>query len=104
MAFKIIWSSQARDDLRDIVRYIARNDQTAAESFACRLMAKADALGQFPLMGRVVSEADDRTIREIVVRPYRVIYRYLEEERAVAIVRLWHGARGEPEIQGRPND
>jgi plasmid stabilization system protein ParE len=30
MAFKIIWSQQARDDLRDIVTYIAENNRPAA--------------------------------------------------------------------------
>jgi plasmid stabilization system protein ParE len=33
MAFKLIWSRQARDDLRDIVAYIAENNRSAAEAF-----------------------------------------------------------------------
>jgi plasmid stabilization system protein ParE len=45
MAFKIIWSRQAHDDLRDIVSFIAANNRPVAESFGFRLMAKADELG-----------------------------------------------------------
>jgi plasmid stabilization system protein ParE len=56
MAFQIIWSAQARDDLQTIV-----------------------------------------------FRPYRSIYKVLAEKQAVAIARIWHGARGEPEIPGQLN-
>ena len=54
MAFKIIWSQQARDDLRDIVTFIAERNRPVAESFGFRLMAKVDLLAQFPQVGRVV--------------------------------------------------
>ena len=101
MAFKIIWSRQARDDLRDIVIFIAANNPRAAESFGVRLMAKADLLEQFPQIGRVVPEEQDENIREIILPPYRIVYRVLAEDRAVAIARVWHGARGEPEIPSR---
>ena len=98
MAFKIIWSRQARDDLLDIVTFIAANNSPAAESFGFRLMAKVDLLEQFPEIGRVVPEEQDENIREIILPPYRIIYRVLAEHHVVAIARVWHGARGEPEI------
>ena len=98
MAFKIIWSRQARDDLRDIVTFIAARNHPVAESFGFRLMAKVDLLEQHPHIGRVVPEGQDENVREIILPPYRVIYRVLAEHRVVAIARVWHGARGEPEI------
>lgn len=98
MAFKIIWSRQARDDLHDIVTFIAAKNRPVAESFGFRLMAKVDLLAQFPQIGRVVPEKQDENIREIILRPYRIIYRVLAENQVVAIARVWHGARGEPEI------
>jgi toxin ParE1/3/4 len=101
MAFKIVWSRHARDDLRDIVTFIAANNRPAAESFGFRLMAKADMLEQFPEIGRVVPEEQDENIREIILPPYRIIYRVLAEAQVVAIARVWHGARGEPEIPSR---
>jgi toxin ParE1/3/4 len=69
MAFKIIWSRQARDDLRDIVSFIAANNRPVAESFGFRLMAKVDVLEQFPKIGRIVPEEQDESIREIILPP-----------------------------------
>lgn len=60
-------------------------------------------LAQFPEIGRVVPEENDGTIREIIFRPYRIIYKVLAEKRIVAIARIWHGARGEPEIPSQLN-
>ncbi len=101
MAFKIIWSRHACDDLREIVTFIAANNPPLAKSFGLRLMAKVDLLENFPQIGRVVPEEQDENIREIILSPYRIIYRVLAENRGVVIARVWHGARGEPEIPGR---
>lgn len=98
MAHKIIWSLQARDDLREIVMFIAADNPTAAETLGFRLISKVDLLANFPELGRVVPEANDESIREIILRPYRIIYQVLPAQPAVAIVRIWHGARGELEI------
>jgi plasmid stabilization system protein ParE len=100
MAFKIIWSEQARDDLQAIVLFIAQDNRQAAESFGYQLMSKVDVLERFPDFGRVLPEENDRTIREIIFRPYRIIYKVIESEEVIGIARVWHGARGEPEIPG----
>lgn len=98
MAYQIVWSLQARDDLRDIVLFIAADNPSAAQAFGLRLINKADSLANFPELGRIVPEQDDRNIREIILRPYRVIYQVLPIGKVIAIVRIWHGARGEPDI------
>jgi toxin ParE1/3/4 len=64
-------------------------------------MSKVDMLASFPQIGRVVPEEHDENIREIILRPYRVIYQVLPAPEVVAIARIWHGARGEPEIPDR---
>ena len=101
MAFKIIWSQQACDDLHDIVTFIAKRNSLVAESFGFRLMAKVDVLAQFPQVGRMAPEEQDENIRELIFPPYRIIYRVMAEKHVVAIARVWHGARGEPEIPSR---
>lgn len=98
MACQIIWSEQARDDLQSIVLFIAQDNPSIAESFGFRLMSKVDVLAQFPQIGRVVPEENDATVRELILRPYRIIYKVLAEKEIIAIARIWHGARGEPEI------
>jgi plasmid stabilization system protein ParE len=100
MAFKIIWSEQARDDLQSIVLFIAQDNPPVAESFGYLLMSKVDVLAQFPQLGRVVPEENDETVREMIFRSYRIIYKVLLEKQMVAIARVWHGARGEPDIPG----
>ncbi len=66
-------------------------------------MSKVDVLAQFPQIGRVVPEENDETIREIILRPYRIIYKVLTEKQIIGIARVWHGARGDPEIPGELN-
>jgi toxin ParE1/3/4 len=98
MAFKIIWSEQARDDLQSIVLFIARDNAEIAESFGYLLMSKVDVLAKFPQLGRVVPEENDEAIREIIFRSYRIIYKIWPEKEIIAIARIWHGACGEPDL------
>jgi plasmid stabilization system protein ParE len=64
-------------------------------------MSKVDALEKFPHLGRVVPEEKDENIREIIFPPYRIIYQVLSKQSVIAISRIWHGARGQPEIPNR---
>jgi plasmid stabilization system protein ParE len=69
MACPIIWSPDARNDLRDIVRFIARDNPPRAESFAYQLMMRTDILQQHPEAGRPVPEYRHPQIREIPCLP-----------------------------------
>ena len=60
------------------------------------LIARTKRLAEFPEIGRAVPELGDFTIREIVVRSYRVVYRVREKERRGDVIRFWHAARGTP--------
>jgi len=92
MACKLIWSPAARHDLRDIVRFIARDNPERAESFGYELVRRTDILHDHPEAGRIVPEYRNARIREIIYRPYR-----LDIERGlVEIARVWHAARGNP--------
>jgi toxin ParE1/3/4 len=98
MAYRLIWSPVSRDDLRDIVRFIASDNPRRAESFAYELMAQTDMLQDHPEIGRIVPEHRNATIREIIFRPYRIVYRVNHAKKLVAIARLWHAARGTPNV------
>ena len=97
MAYKLIWSPVARDDLRDLVRFIAMDNPDRAATFGFHVIHRAEKVQDFPEMGRMVPERHDPCIREIIVRPYRVIYRVSHERQMIEFVRVWHAARGEPE-------
>jgi plasmid stabilization system protein ParE len=98
MGYQVALSPSARTDLRDVIRYISLDAPDRALRFGQFLVSRTKTLGQFPEIGRVVPEFDDKLIREIIVRSYRVIYRVDHAKRLVDVVRFWHAARGTPEI------
>jgi len=46
----------------------------------------------------MVPEFQNELIREIILSPYRVIYEINDETATLSVLRIWHGARGEPEV------
>ena len=64
MAYEVIWSSEATEDLESIVEYLARSSPRYASTVAEDLIEMADKLCHFPFAGRVVPELDDKMIRE----------------------------------------
>jgi addiction module RelE/StbE family toxin len=98
VALKVVWTSLARDDLREIVSYVAQDDRTAAIRVGEKILSSVEPLKTMPQIGRIVPERHDRTIREIIRGNYRIIYRVREEQNVVEIWRIWHGARGTPRL------
>lgn len=99
MGYQVALSPSARRDLRDIVRYISLDSSERAVTLGQFLVSNTKRLAEFPEMGRVVPEFGDPSLREIVVRSYRVIYRVDHSDRRVDVARFWHGARGTPEVK-----
>jgi toxin ParE1/3/4 len=98
MDYQVVLSPSARADLRDIARYISFDAPDRALQFGLFLISRTRLLAQSPELGRVVPEFEDPSIREIVVRSYRVVYRLDDSHRSVEVIRFWHAARGMPEI------
>ena len=87
---KVVWSEPAVADLSAIHDYIARDSPHYARRFVARLIAAVDLLESFTEMGRIVPEGDGRH-RELILRPYRIIYRVEGQE--VFVVTVVHGSR-----------
>lgn len=96
-AYRVSWDPDARADLQDIVRFVAEERPIAARRVADRLSASAASLHHHPQRGRRPPElaaladlADltgDPEIRELVVRPWRLIYMIAGRQvRIVAVV------------------
>lgn len=98
MARKVIWSDEAIADLATMVGYIASDNRTAAEKLGLEIFDRTRLLSDFPQAGRVVPEERDPAVREIIVEPYRVIYQISATSQTVDVLRVWHAARGRPEI------
>ena len=67
-------------------------------SFGYELIFETDRLQEFPELGRTVPEYRDASIREIIFRPYRIVYRVDHERGLCEIARVWHSARGLPQL------
>ena len=93
---RVEWSNFARDDLDDLVRYISRDSAFYAQRFCEKVVLATRRLKEFPESGRMIPEAEDITLREIIVQGYRVMYR-LETNR-VLILAVMHGSR---DVAGR---
>jgi toxin ParE1/3/4 len=69
------WTPQAADDLQAIYDFIARDSRHYAQFVVEDIFAATDRLQQFPLMGRIVPERGRDDVRELIKRPYRIVYR-----------------------------
>ena len=98
MAFHVIVTELANEDLRQAVLHVAQDNPAAAARLGHAILDHIRLLRDYPWMGRVVPERDDPNLREIIHKPYRVIYRVQAEQGIIEIWRIWHGARGEPEL------
>lgn len=96
MAYQIMWTDPAIQDLEDIVRYLSTRNPQAAETFASNLWDKVDLLATQPYMGEVFPSPDLAIRRQILVRPYRVFYRVVEAIHRIEILHVRHSARTEP--------
>ena len=91
MPIKIVWTRQAREDLREIRAFIAREAPVTAAIFVRRLRKSVERLREFPRSGRVVPELNRNDIREILKGNYRIIYRVAESR--IEILVIYHSAR-----------
>ena len=88
---RVIWASQAADDLDAICEFIARDSAGYARDFAARVLAAIELLQDFPEAGRSVPEFADPHLRELIHGSYRILYEMASD--AVHILGIHHGAR-----------
>lgn len=91
---EIVWTLRATADLESIVEYIFRDSEFYATAVARELIAAARTLTTFAERGRMVPEFEDPTVREIIVRRYRLIYRVKPQR--IEVLRIIHGAQQMP--------
>src|SRR5262245_27054275 len=72
-------------------RLYAQDSAVYADLVVRRIVAAVERLRTFPESGRIVPERGDPVIREVIVRPYRVVYRLLPG--TVQIITVFHASR-----------
>ena len=89
---KIKVSDDAYCDIEEIFSYISRDNKKAARELRQRIYEKINGLLEFPYKYPVVQEEDapgaERGYRYIVINPYIVFYRVLDE--SIVIARVLH--------------
>jgi toxin ParE1/3/4 len=89
---QIRWTDQAITDLAAISAFIEQDSPHYASVVAARLMRAVDRLRDFPRSGRVVPEFELSAAREVVERPYRIIYRLVREDE-IHVLTVHHAAK-----------
>ena len=85
---RVVWTPEAISRLDDIEAYIALDSPNNAKEMIARLLARSRQLESAVLSGREVPEYRREDIRELLERPYRIIYRYIPER--VTILTVMH--------------
>jgi len=72
MARKVEWTDPAWEDLADIVDYIARDSEYYAAAFVQEVKDAAVSLTDFAERGQIVPEWDETSVRELLIKSYRL--------------------------------
>jgi toxin ParE1/3/4 len=93
MDYTVILSPKALRDLEVIIRYISLNNPSAARRLGQNLLNKTKELGQFPFKGQKVPEFNSPDIRQVILKPYRIVYRVEEDIKRISVARFWHASQ-----------
>jgi addiction module RelE/StbE family toxin len=97
--YRVIWTETATRDLQEIVSYIAKDSQQQATKVLKKIRDKSATLRSTPSRRRFVPELlefDLRSWRELIVSPWRIIYRI--EGRLVFVDSVLDGRRDVEDI------
>ena len=89
---QIIWLKSAISDLKEIYQYISNDSKRYARQQVHKIQTSTEIIKTHIEIGRVVPELSDRSIREIIVRNYRVIYRIINSQ-TIHILFIHHSSK-----------
>jgi toxin ParE1/3/4 len=87
----VYFAPSARRQFLEALAYIASDDPAAARRFRDRVERTLRRLERFPRSGRRLPEFPTLPHREVVVRPYRFVYRM--GGGVLWVVAVWHAAQ-----------
>ena len=94
-------SRRVTKQLDNIFEHISKDSPENASAMIRRILESIDALELFPSRQRVESEKKGRIpVRSLPVAEYMVFFEVHEQNRAVKILRVAHGARRRPKKYG----
>ena len=91
---RIVWAPQALEDVQAIRDYLSRNSIDYANLIVELIVTAVSRLELHPRSGRIVPEVGLPSLREVILRDYRIVYRL--RRNVVEILTVFHGARAFP--------
>ena len=89
---KVRLTESAIDDLRELLLYYEEPlVPQVGQSFVTEILDRIETLIDNPDIGRVVPEFSTDNIRELIHKPFRVIY--LRESSTIFVIRVWRSER-----------
>ena len=86
---KVIWSRQSLERLSEIEDFIARDSPERAGGFVDYLIERGNSVSRNPQIGRIVPEISNPSIREIIAKKYRIIYKVQQD--TIEILTVFEG-------------
>lgn len=92
---RVYWTKNAIGHLANIYEYIGLNSPTYAKRTVDKITRRSEQIADQPHSGRNVPEYDAEDIRELIEKPYRIIYRI--KPNRIDVVAVIHGAQLMPD-------
>ncbi len=89
---RLNWTEQSIDDLLNIAEFISKDSVKYAVIQIRRIRERARTLKTQPSLGRIVPELNNDSTRELILGNYRIIYKFISEER-IDILTVHHSAK-----------
>jgi plasmid stabilization system protein ParE len=83
------WSVPAKNDLKQIHDYIAKDSKYYAQNVVQEIVAKTEKLTDFSEIGRVIPKISHQNIRELIVYSDRLLYEI--SATGIEILAIIHG-------------
>ena len=81
--YKVYWTKSAKQDLREIIDYISINSKENALNILNLIAEKTSELKKMPFRCRILPELKElniETYRELIVNPWRLIFKVINDE------------------------
>ena len=88
---RVHWTNNAVDHLVKIYEYISLNSPIYAKRMVDRITRRTVQIGDQPYSGREVPDYQAEDVRELIEKPYRIIYRIKQDR--IDVLAVIHGAR-----------
>lgn len=88
---KVAWTEHAYAQLDEAMAFIARDRPETAMVWLEHILDAGASLAELPDRGRIVPEAAREDVRELIISPYRLIYR--RDARTVTVTMVVHERR-----------